>query len=194
MTRQTTSFTRNADRMPLVNTTPGSSCRGLRCSITRWATPSKNPERCRLATISIMEKSRTSVAKSMLSMAVCRCEHSEDEHAYRPDHRHRGTVDLRARQTSDGEDQVARQEDEPGNDNVKVRQGVADGWNHSRSWQLSPASGRTLQSEYCMRPKGCPEFRAPRQTSTSRTAFPQQSGGRWQSCRLCTCRSGARAA
>ncbi len=54
-------------------------------------------------------------------------EHAEDEHAYRPNDRHRGTVDLRARQMSDGEDEVARQENEPGNDNMKVRQGVADG-------------------------------------------------------------------
>ena len=54
-------------------------------------------------------------------------EHAEDKHEHRADDRHRGAVDLRARQTSDGEDQVAGQKNEPGNDNMKVRQGVADG-------------------------------------------------------------------
>ncbi len=71
MNRQTTSFTRNADRIPLVKMTPGSSCCGFRCSITSRVTRSKKPARCRLATISIIENRSTMVAKSMLAMADC---------------------------------------------------------------------------------------------------------------------------
>ena len=55
--------------MPLVKITPGSNCAGLRCSITRRVTRSKNPAKCRLATMSIMENSRMMVGRLMLAMA-----------------------------------------------------------------------------------------------------------------------------
>src|SRR5664279_141948 len=71
MNKQTTSFTRNAERIPLVKITPGSNWRGARWSMTRLPTQSKKPARCRLATISIIAKSRTRVPKSTLSIAVC---------------------------------------------------------------------------------------------------------------------------
>jgi len=63
------SLTRNAERIPLTKITPGKSWPGLRCSMATPVIHSKKPDRCRLATISIIEKSSTRVVKSTLSMA-----------------------------------------------------------------------------------------------------------------------------
>ena len=64
ITRQMTSFTKNAERTPLVKTTVGRRCRGSRRVTTRWVIHAKNPARWSDATTTIIEKRRTIVPKS----------------------------------------------------------------------------------------------------------------------------------
>src|SRR5437667_11895650 len=65
MTRQTMSFTKNAEKIPDVKITAGKNRAGLNRRSTTSAIHSKKPTRCRLPTISIIENSRTIVEKSM---------------------------------------------------------------------------------------------------------------------------------
>jgi hypothetical protein len=60
-----TSFTKNAERTPLVKTTVGSRCRGSRRVTTTWVIHAKNPARWRDATMTIIAKSSTIVPKSI---------------------------------------------------------------------------------------------------------------------------------
>jgi hypothetical protein len=63
------SLTRNAEKRPLVKITVGNKWCGCRRWVIHSTIQSKNPANRRLATISIMENSRTIVAKSMEASA-----------------------------------------------------------------------------------------------------------------------------
>ena len=53
-----------------------------------------------------------------------RRQNADGKHGNRANHRHRGSVDQRARQAANGEDQVAGEEDRPRRDDMPMREGV----------------------------------------------------------------------
>src|SRR6516164_2396491 len=151
ITRQTTSFTRKADRMPLVNTTAARSCCGLRRSTVRSATHSKKPPRCRCATITVIEKSSTMVGKSIARSACCAVMISKCHHQDCPDDGGARPVDLQPREFPQGEDEIAAEENGPRSD--------AAGIGEYRRVQLQAAPGlRQPTPRACRRRRvcGCP--------------------------------------
>ena len=94
---------------------------------------SKNPERCRLATINIIENSRTRVAKSMLSMACLGPSTPKTNMRTAPITAIAGPINFRTGKPSDCEDQIAGQKDGPGDDDMPVRKCLPDGRCHCGS-------------------------------------------------------------
>src|SRR5579864_1472394 len=122
ITKQTMSFTRNADRIPEVKITAGRNARGCRCFSTASVVHSKKPERCRLPTISIMENSRTIVGKSIRRRASRGGHEPECDHPYRANDGRRWTINFQPRKFSNRKHQVTGTENHISREDIGVIQ------------------------------------------------------------------------
>ncbi len=122
MNRQTTSLTRNADRIPLVKMTPGSSCCGFRCSMTSRVIEIEEARQMQAGDDQHHREQQHDGREIDAGDGGFRCQYAEHEHRHRADDRHGGPVDQRVGQPPDGEDQVAGEEDHPRCHDVPVRE------------------------------------------------------------------------
>ena len=121
ITRHTISFTKNAESTPDVNITAGNSRDGFNRRSTISTFHSKNPTRCSVPTISIIENSSTSVGKSMKWSGFGRLHNVERHHADRADDGCARTVNLQSGKFSQRKNQIARAKDYVGGQSSNIR-------------------------------------------------------------------------
>src|SRR2546427_4945490 len=122
MTRQTMSFTKNAEKIPDVKITAGNNRAGLKRRSTTSAIHSKKPTRCRLPTISIIENSRTIVEKSMKCRGLCRRDNASCDHSNRTNDGGARAINFESWEFAESENQVTGEKNDVCGDDTSVRE------------------------------------------------------------------------